>query len=499
MSYRIAIVAAIGLFAVSCKTFGGGTDGRRQYVPSISPLMAPPSPFPARGGASDDWGLALSGGGIRSAAFAIGVMKALYDAGYMDSVDVISSVSGGGYASYWLFRQYLDPSNTSQRFGETVFSNARFDKSVCELQALGNFQTFGQMIAGLVGSSSFPKYRWAIRRSFGFDDSPSDAEPRLDAVMFHVRRGAVPFFILNATIDATGREQLRNALEISPAFFGNPSIGYHVWTSQDSLPGWSESVAVAGAAAPPLKRLLGNFVTPDPTDSVRVWDGGKSENLAALALIRRRMKNIVIVDAEHDPDFEFGAYLSLRQLLPREGFRISIAGIDSFVDTRTSVRARFDAEAVSHGIVTSIPRNGGKADTSRIFYVKMARPKSVEALFDTSSVPYREGRRYQQAIDKRLGLADRRLKPWHKCAALAGHADGFRQEAVIYNVTNYAHLMDKQVSQDVTRRGPSVLRYDFPQMTTADQSYFTDQLRAVIGLGYLQGLQLKGLAKARRG
>src|SRR5262245_17588401 len=85
-----------------------------------------PSPFPARGG-EVDWGLALSGGGLRSAAFSIGAMKALYDAEIMDKIDVISSVSGGGYASYWLYSRYM-PGDT--RFGAGAFGEARFSYNV---------------------------------------------------------------------------------------------------------------------------------------------------------------------------------------------------------------------------------------------------------------------------------------------------------------------------------------------------------------------------------
>lgn len=77
--------------------------------------------FPARGG-KVDLGLALSGGGIRSAAFSIGAMKALYDMKILDEVDVISSVSGGGYASYWLFTLY-NPSVDKDDFGKTAFDN----------------------------------------------------------------------------------------------------------------------------------------------------------------------------------------------------------------------------------------------------------------------------------------------------------------------------------------------------------------------------------------
>jgi len=57
------------------------------------------------GGKSPQLGLALSGGGTRSASFSIGVMKALQENGIMDKVDVVSSVSGGSYAAYWYFMQ----------------------------------------------------------------------------------------------------------------------------------------------------------------------------------------------------------------------------------------------------------------------------------------------------------------------------------------------------------------------------------------------------------
>lgn len=48
------------------------------------------------------FGLALSGGGMRSASFSMGVLEALQAAeGTLQSVDVISSVSGGAYTASW--------------------------------------------------------------------------------------------------------------------------------------------------------------------------------------------------------------------------------------------------------------------------------------------------------------------------------------------------------------------------------------------------------------
>ena len=45
----------------------------------------------------DATGLALSGGGIRSAALGLGVVQALYSVGVLGSFDYLSTVSGGGY------------------------------------------------------------------------------------------------------------------------------------------------------------------------------------------------------------------------------------------------------------------------------------------------------------------------------------------------------------------------------------------------------------------
>lgn len=46
--------------------------------------------------------LCLSGGGIRSATFALGVIQAFAENGILNSVDYLSTVSGGGYIGAWL-------------------------------------------------------------------------------------------------------------------------------------------------------------------------------------------------------------------------------------------------------------------------------------------------------------------------------------------------------------------------------------------------------------
>src|SRR5262245_49334022 len=46
--------------------------------------------------------LCLSGGGIRSATFSLGVIQALARMGWLERLTYLSTVSGGGYVGSWL-------------------------------------------------------------------------------------------------------------------------------------------------------------------------------------------------------------------------------------------------------------------------------------------------------------------------------------------------------------------------------------------------------------
>lgn len=66
-------------------------------------------------------GLALSGGGIRSASYSLGVMQALAHNGWLKNFDYLSTVSGGGYIGSsisWLLSRHMDAKQTGiERFG----------------------------------------------------------------------------------------------------------------------------------------------------------------------------------------------------------------------------------------------------------------------------------------------------------------------------------------------------------------------------------------------
>lgn len=155
--------------------------------------------IPARGADKSgvDLGLALSGGGVRSASFSIGVMKALYDAGIMDDVDVISSVSGGGYASYWLYTKY-NPSS-GEKFGHAAFGNEAFIQSLCELQGNASVFPFKSEIKALFGTrkGAFSSYESALEQSFG---NKMVSKPKLDFLKGAIGEARAPYFIINATL-----------------------------------------------------------------------------------------------------------------------------------------------------------------------------------------------------------------------------------------------------------------------------------------------------------
>jgi hypothetical protein len=67
---------------------------------------------------TDAVGLALSGGGVRSAAFSLGVLQALNHNGVLDRIDYLSTVSGGGYIGTAL------SATMSRTRGEFVFGSS---------------------------------------------------------------------------------------------------------------------------------------------------------------------------------------------------------------------------------------------------------------------------------------------------------------------------------------------------------------------------------------
>jgi len=134
-------------------------------------------------------GLALSGGGIRSASFNLGVLQALVASGLFRYVDYLSTVSGGGYIGSFLsslaYRQHVrrtlakDTSAASTKYEpppiapkkdgsqpddtKSLAKNSNFLNDKLEAASrylIGWFMNFITLFSGLVFASSVVALAW---------------------------------------------------------------------------------------------------------------------------------------------------------------------------------------------------------------------------------------------------------------------------------------------------------------------------------------------------
>lgn len=109
--------------------------------------------------ADEPWtGLAISGGGIRAASFAIGVLQLLASKNILKSFDYLSSVSGGGYASaalqWWWSKDRFSPPGVDAStfpFGRGRDGSRNVDNITKLLRWNGNYLTPGEGISVLAG------------------------------------------------------------------------------------------------------------------------------------------------------------------------------------------------------------------------------------------------------------------------------------------------------------------------------------------------------------
>jgi Patatin-like phospholipase len=85
--------------------------------------------------------LCLSGGGIRSAAFSLGVLQVLAYRGLLTQFQYLSTVSGGGYIGGWLSRWIAEDPEQSAANVENVLARKEEILQVSNLRANSNFLT----------------------------------------------------------------------------------------------------------------------------------------------------------------------------------------------------------------------------------------------------------------------------------------------------------------------------------------------------------------------
>lgn len=245
----------------------------------------------------DLFGIAYSGGGIRSASLNLGITQALQEAGVFRHIDYMSTVSGGGYLGSAIsvgMRSVLpvrspmsgslcidtDDDGHQVTIGDTTYT---YDNSVDLAPGLAKKSSVQ------VGERLVQAKRWT-----------GDGEGGRDGDFKMVRGG-----------------------EYGAQFY---------WRARP--------ISVA-------KEMTGRLT--EHGRSVNVSDGGHLENLATFELLRRRCRYIIVGDAEQDPEHAFeGLAFLIRSARVELGARIDIDLSDLRLDDKGETRRHFAVGRITY-------------------------------------------------------------------------------------------------------------------------------------------------------
>lgn len=497
---------------------------------------------------SPDLGVALSGGGSRAAYYTIGVLKGLYDRGYLQEADAFSAVSGGGYAFYWLlsqsqslYRADADPSLLPRQkalsaqdlislhpasLGDAVFDDAQWRQRNSYIQLKSRVVPYG-------AAALYALRHWVpLRESYAyFVDRfarctetqtvycpPLQSSPMLMDFQPAIRAGRLPFFQHNFAIATRSKNQWEGLVQASPFRFGNEAYGYHAWTRQDDMP-QRKAVGVSGAA---VKYFL-PYQLPDylygrtsAGQGIAAYDGsgaeieGEGEKLGALSLLERGLDNVVILDTELDPNYDFEAYTTLKRLAFSRGIDFSVEKIDSYLQARANksieYRPGFGPLLALAPVLEGealLPVAAGDPPATRkpvkVRYLKMslsthlfsyAEDKPLGLRFCGKGADFNalyERNKHDRPLENGRHVLKRHLVPRLDSKPLS---PGHYMAAIL----DYANYLERVYPDGAMGKPHSALSkytsYQFPMMSTLDQTYTPDQAEALVGLGYVQALHV---------
>ncbi len=297
----------------------------------------------AKGKSKHTLGLALSGGGYRSAIFNYGVLKGLYEVGVIPQFDYLSVVSGGSWIGTpfsmsenlkWFFHDIEDHSNLIEEGFESLLANPlKLAQEAALSRKDPNFLSniFGRLLARVFLREHGQKSRYV---------------PLSDKNFFNARNR--PYLIINGTVyfrKPKSFDVTQECFEMTRLYSGCRSLGYvHTkdFMARKKALKVRDAIAISGAAVAfhlpgvgsevagiGLSREAVNYAKDKPAgdkmcdaDHLDLADGGFYNNLGIESLINRGCKFIVVVDAEHDPEQKSNgnsnqAYKGLRTLLQR--------------------------------------------------------------------------------------------------------------------------------------------------------------------------------------
>ena len=304
---------------------------RRHYNPSfgdlgvgIAGLWPERNVIKKKGKQKHCLGLALSGGGYRSAIFNYGILRGLHEIGVVPKIDYLSAVSGGSWigtafsttkSMQWFFDHLPEKPNFIEEGFESFLANPR--RTIQELALArknANYvsNTYGRLLAGTFLREHGQDGRWRPLR---------DRRMLTD----HDR----PFLIINGTVNFRPKDSfavVQECFEMTRLYCGSRTLGY---TSTRGLMATQreirvrDAIAMSGAAVAAhlpglgdevigvgLGREITNFELEHvgETDAVTlapaidIADGGHYNNLGVESLVNRGCGYLIVVDAEHDPE-----------------------------------------------------------------------------------------------------------------------------------------------------------------------------------------------------
>ncbi len=291
----------------------------------------------------DTLGLALSGGGYRSAIFNYGVLKGLARIGVIPKLDYLSVVSGGS----WVGMAFATTAYLEDYFFDTPPEKPNLLEEGFE-SFLANPVRTAQELALARKNANYVSnvYGRLLARTF-LREHGQDARFRQLSDRRMIKDGDRPFLIVNGTVNYRPRERFsveQECFEMTRLYCGSRNIGY-VSTKDlkatDKLIRVRDAIAISGAAVAAhlpglgdetlgvgLSREVENYslahVDQPVTEAgdLDVADGGFYNNLGIESLVNRGCGYLIVVDAEHDPEQPSGEnsgqkYSGLRTLLKR--------------------------------------------------------------------------------------------------------------------------------------------------------------------------------------
>ena len=250
-------------------------------------------------------GIAFSGGGIRSAAFNLGVTQALHKHGVFDHVDYMSTVSGGGYLGSSISTLMRSREKLTSEIAGTVTIEHTKDRQIVTVtpREVGETQR---------------TYQFAGYAALDVRDGENISAGR-PLLLPRSARGRSK---IQGTVTVEDESRIVRVQGVQP----EERYQYRLSKWDKVLVKTGDTVKEGQPLIQRYDTLGGRFqwrVRPvaflremlSKLDETHRWvnlsDGGHIENLAAIELLRRRCKYIIIGDGEADPSLHFAGLATL--------------------------------------------------------------------------------------------------------------------------------------------------------------------------------------------